>query len=421
MDSLTQITLGAAVGEVVLGKKVGNRAMLYGAIGGTIPDLDIIANFLTDEMTALAMHRGFSHSFLFAATAPVVLGWLTHKLYSSGLYQKQGYKAGAMSFWMIFYALAAFGLYNIPKMVGGEPSNIFAMGALVIGLLLFQLLRTRYYKPSLEKVDASWKDWGWLYFWSIFTHPLLDCCTAYGTQVFQPFWDYRVAFNTISVVDPIYTLPFIICVVIASRLLRHSPRRRFFNYLGIGLSSAYLLLCTLNKLRIDKVFERSLEKQEIVYERYMTSPTIFNNVLYHCLAEGDTAFYSGLYSIFDEGEGITEMNVYPKRHHLLDGYQNDPSIETLKWFSGGYYNIIDLGGGKLQLNDLRYGALGEKAESEKDFVFRFILEEKNGKIEAHQTREGNADERTFASLWERMKGKKAGAFGNSNSRREVKD
>jgi len=57
MDSFTQIALGAAVGEAVLGKKVGNRAMVWGAVGGTIPDLDIIANFVTDEMTALAFHR----------------------------------------------------------------------------------------------------------------------------------------------------------------------------------------------------------------------------------------------------------------------------------------------------------------------------------------------------------------------------
>jgi inner membrane protein len=42
MDSLTQIVLGAAVGEVVLGKKIGNRAMVWGAVGGTIPDLDVL-------------------------------------------------------------------------------------------------------------------------------------------------------------------------------------------------------------------------------------------------------------------------------------------------------------------------------------------------------------------------------------------
>lgn len=50
MDSLTQIVLGAAVGEAVLGKKVGNKAMLYGAIAGTIPDLDTFASYFVDTV-----------------------------------------------------------------------------------------------------------------------------------------------------------------------------------------------------------------------------------------------------------------------------------------------------------------------------------------------------------------------------------
>ncbi|MEL6140713.1 MAG: metal-dependent hydrolase, partial [Bacteroidota bacterium] len=54
MDSLTQIVLGAAVGEATLGRKVGNRAMLWGAIGGTIPDLDVFANLATDPVSSLA-------------------------------------------------------------------------------------------------------------------------------------------------------------------------------------------------------------------------------------------------------------------------------------------------------------------------------------------------------------------------------
>ncbi|NND88620.1 MAG: metal-dependent hydrolase, partial [Flavobacteriaceae bacterium] len=47
MDSLTQIVLGASVGEAVLGKKIGNKAIWYGAIGGTIPDLDVAAQYVT--------------------------------------------------------------------------------------------------------------------------------------------------------------------------------------------------------------------------------------------------------------------------------------------------------------------------------------------------------------------------------------
>ncbi|MDG1145628.1 MAG: metal-dependent hydrolase, partial [Flavobacteriales bacterium] len=66
MDSLTQIVLGAAVGELVLGKKIGNRAMVWGAVGGTIPDLDVLGKFFLTNIDNLAFHRGFSHSILFS-------------------------------------------------------------------------------------------------------------------------------------------------------------------------------------------------------------------------------------------------------------------------------------------------------------------------------------------------------------------
>ena len=64
MDSLTQIVLGAAVGEAVLGRKIGNKAILWGAIAGTIPDLDVLSKLFVDDVTANEWHRGFSHSIL---------------------------------------------------------------------------------------------------------------------------------------------------------------------------------------------------------------------------------------------------------------------------------------------------------------------------------------------------------------------
>ena len=79
MDSLTQIVLGAAVGEAVLGKKVGNKAMLYGAIAGTIPDLDVLASNLTDTTNALALHRGFTHSIVFSVVFGLLSGWLVSR------------------------------------------------------------------------------------------------------------------------------------------------------------------------------------------------------------------------------------------------------------------------------------------------------------------------------------------------------
>jgi inner membrane protein len=76
MDSLTQIVLGGAVGEVVLGKKIGNKAILFGAIAGTIPDLDVLQGLIQQTIS----HRGFTHSFFFAFLMSPILAWLTLKV-----------------------------------------------------------------------------------------------------------------------------------------------------------------------------------------------------------------------------------------------------------------------------------------------------------------------------------------------------
>src|SRR5690606_37390634 len=80
MDSLTQMVLGAAVGETVLGRKVGNKAMLYGAIAGTIPDLDTLAAHFVDTVSALEIHRGFTHSLFFSLVFAPLFGGLIAKI-----------------------------------------------------------------------------------------------------------------------------------------------------------------------------------------------------------------------------------------------------------------------------------------------------------------------------------------------------
>jgi inner membrane protein len=401
MDSLTQITLGAACGEVVLGKKIGNRAMLWGALGGYLPDFDIMANFVTDEITALAFHRSITHSLLFGVVAPFGMAWLIHQLYSRGIYKKRAYRAGSTLFWLLFVV----GIFNfVPYMVTHDVNYGVLTWTLLIGAIVYLLFWKFYVNNNTGHVNATYKEWYWLFFLSIFTHPLLDSCTAYGTQLFQPFNNYRVALNNVSVVDPIYTLPFLICVIITSMLLRNSPKRRFFNYLGIGLSTAYLLFTFYNKSKVNTVFENSLAEQGFEYSRYMTAPTIFNNVLWHCIAEGDSMYYQGLYSLRDAEPRIAIWNKFPKNHELLKDFEDDRSIKILKWFSKDYYNVIHRKDGKLQLNDLRFGIFGEKAISENDYIFHFILEEKNSKIEAHQSREQPEMEENFKQLWTRIKG-----------------
>lgn len=76
MDSLTHIAIGACIGDLFLGKKIGKRAMLYGAIAASLPDIDFIASFWLNGADDLMAHRGFTHSFLFGLLFILALAFL---------------------------------------------------------------------------------------------------------------------------------------------------------------------------------------------------------------------------------------------------------------------------------------------------------------------------------------------------------
>ena len=73
MDAVKQIGLGAAVGEAVIGRQVGRRALLWAGICGLLPDLDVLVP-LGDAVRSFTYHRGPSHSlFVLAAFTPLMV------------------------------------------------------------------------------------------------------------------------------------------------------------------------------------------------------------------------------------------------------------------------------------------------------------------------------------------------------------
>jgi inner membrane protein len=75
VDSLTQAALGAVVGELVLGRQLGRRAIAWGALFGMLPDLDVAFEWLLPTAWGLVMHRGISHSLVLTG----LLTWLLAK------------------------------------------------------------------------------------------------------------------------------------------------------------------------------------------------------------------------------------------------------------------------------------------------------------------------------------------------------
>lgn len=415
MDSLTQITLGAAMGELTLGRKIGNRAMIWGAIAGTIPDLDVMAGAWMSEIDALAFHRGPTHSLLFAFTTPWLFAWFTERWYAKGHYASPAVRVvRAILRGSIILAVAAGILWAAwsHSMIW---ASIAAVAILASLYFLAPWVRRPYHTVSEDAPDADYLDWVKLFFWAILTHPILDAFTSYGTQLLLPFSDMRVAFNAIAVVDPIYTFPFLGALLLAARFGRDSRQRRKLALFGIFWSTAYLGLCTVNKMHVDRVFATSLEEQGIKASRFTISPSIFNNILWAGVAESGSTFHLGSYSLFDAEARITDLEPMEKQPYPAEAMLNDPTWKILHWFSNGYFLTEFKEGGSYNFYDLRYGGIpGSHDKPGKRFIFSFHLEPGPGGwlMMRNEPERGEVAE-SFKALWNRLKGNSAGVSGHS--------
>lgn len=105
MDSVTQIALGSAVGYAVLGNKVGRKAALYGAIFGTLPDLDVLISF-GGAVEDFTYHRSFSHSLLVQLLISPLIAWFLMKIHPATKAHKMGW------FWLVFLTLSTHALLD---------------------------------------------------------------------------------------------------------------------------------------------------------------------------------------------------------------------------------------------------------------------------------------------------------------------
>ncbi len=104
MDSVTQLAVGALIGEKTLGRQIGNKAILWGALIGTLPDLDVLLEPFFDPVENLFVHRGFSHSLLFSLIISPLLGMLLRYIYPGQ--QPSFHKWSLYALWILLGAVS---------------------------------------------------------------------------------------------------------------------------------------------------------------------------------------------------------------------------------------------------------------------------------------------------------------------------
>lgn len=271
MDSITQAALGAAIGEATLGRKLGNRGAIIGAIIATIPDLDVLLNPFFSQLEKISIHRGYSHSILFCLLAATLLTYLMTKI-------------------------------NWTKMI------------------------------SYRRL--------WMFnFLALTTHVLLDAFTTYGTQLLLPFTDWRVSFDSVNIIDPVYTIPLIIGTGLSMYLYQKSNLQRGLpNQIGVVISTLYLMFTLANKQHIQNVFAENMQRKNMPYYKMLTVPVKVGNLNWYGVAKDATHLHIGRYSMLEKNE--IEFHSFPINDHLLDGLDTT-LVDRLKWFAQGYYTVAE--------------------------------------------------------------------------------
>lgn len=278
---------------------------------------------------------------------------------------------------------------------GFTHSFLFCLICAVVVALFFQRL--------FPSVQMKLRTWVAFFALELFLHIFIDAFNAYGTGWFEPFSHYRVSFNSIFVADPFYSLWLGVAFVVLPFVWKNESRRRFWLHAGLGISTLYFMYCIVNKIKTDTDIRDMLNRQAVPYNRYFTTPTPLNNWLWYIVAETDSSYAIGYYSVFDSKQQIA-LHYFPKNEQLLAPVANHEETNHLIRFSKGYYTV-ERKSDTIVFNDLRFGQMVGWYQPNEEFVFHYYLQKKaDNKLVVQRGRFAHWTMATTASLIRRIRG-----------------
>ena len=191
---------------------------------------------------------------------------------------------------------------------------------------------------------------------------VLDACTSYGTHLFWPFMDERVAFNIISIVDPVFTLILLLALILGLRL----PQRQVAAA-GLLLCTVYLGLGFVQLQRAEQVAEALRDQRGHTAMQSVVKPTLANLVLWRSVYVHDNPLHGerihadairvGLFTSGKviEGESVARFTLDINLPQLDEMSVLYGDILRFQKFSDGYVAFDPLQGNVL--GDIRYSML----------------------------------------------------------------
>lgn len=168
------------------------------------------------------------------------------------------------------------------------------------------------------------------------THGLLDSCTSYGTQLLWPFSDARIAWNNISIIDPLFTLPLIVLAVVAVRKHSLLPAR-----LAVAWALLYLGLGVVQKERAEAAGYDLAVMRGHDPVRLEVKPGIGSLLLWKVIYETPQDYHvdgvrTGVRTTVYEGSSIRRLDLGWEFPWLDPQSTQFRDVERFRWFSDGF-------------------------------------------------------------------------------------
>ncbi len=223
MDPVTHAVTGALCGIAAAPAKRIRSAALAGSLGGLLPDLDVLLRSSADPLLQLELHRHFSHSLLFAP-----------------------------------------------------------LGGLIVAGALLLAMRARRPAPATQQAPPEFPALWLQAALGCASAGLLDACTSYGTHLFWPFTDERLALSLIAVVDPLFSL--LVLLALIGALIARRPR---YAQAGLLLALGYLALAAMQQAAATRQLQDWAASHGQRVERLQVKPTIGNILLWRGIYESE--------------------------------------------------------------------------------------------------------------------------------------
>ncbi len=185
------------------------------------------------------------------------------------------------------------------------------------------------------------------------THGLLDSCTSYGTQLFWPFSTERIGWNTISIIDPAFTLPLLVLVILAA-----AKKQRVFSVLALCWVFFYMGIGLLQQQRVESAAYALAKQRGHDILQLQVKPGFANMVLWKAIYETRSGNYyvdairAGSDLQVYEGEHVARLDLTRDFPWLNPDSQQAKDIERFRWFSQGFIAMNPQN--PLQVIDVRY-------------------------------------------------------------------